>query len=139
MVIADKTEDSLYVVCEYRHNRYIPNSVILNGGGFMSIDIQHVLELIGVFAASSGFWAFLSRRFDKKDLKTRMLIGLGHDRITYLGMEYIERGSITQEEYENLYEYLYKPYSDMGGNGSAKRIMEEVQRLPIKKSKYGDD
>lgn len=54
-------------------------------------------------------------------------------------MVYIERGSITQDEFENLYEYLYKPYVEMGGNGSAKRIMEEVQRLPIRKSKYGGD
>ena len=66
-----------------------------------------------------------------------MLIGLGHDRIVYLGMKYIERGYITNDEYENLYEYLFKPYEKMGGNGSAKRIMDEVGRLPIRKSKYG--
>lgn len=66
-----------------------------------------------------------------------MLIGLGHDRIVYLGMIYIDRGYITHDEYENLYEYLYKPYEKMGGNGSAKRIMDEVSRLPIRKSKYG--
>lgn len=65
-----------------------------------------------------------------------MLIGLGHDRIINLGMSYIERGWITQDEYENLYVYLYKPYQEMGGNGSAKRVMEEVARLPIKNSRY---
>ena len=65
-----------------------------------------------------------------------MLIGLGHDRIMYLGICYIERGWITQDEYENLYKYLYKPYELMGGNGSAKRIMKEVEKLPIHKSNY---
>lgn len=65
-----------------------------------------------------------------------MLIGLAHDRIVYLGMQYIERGYITQDEYENLYEYLYKPYEKLGGNGSAKRIMTEVNKLPIHKSTY---
>lgn len=98
-----------------------------------------ILTIIGTVIASSGFWAYIMKRLEKKDVKTRMLIGLGHDRIIYLGMVYIERGSITQDEFENLYEYLYKPYVEMGGNGSAKRIMEEVQRLPIRKSKYGGD
>lgn len=62
-----------------------------------------------------------------------MLIGLAHDRIVYLGMLYIERGCITQEEYENLKVYLFEPYEKLGGNGSAKRIMQEVDKLPIHK------
>ncbi len=45
-------------------------------------------------------------------------------------------GYITQDEYENLYEYLYKPYEKLGGNGSAKRIMTEVDQLAIHKSTY---
>jgi hypothetical protein len=51
-------------------------------------------------------------------------------------MVYIEKGYITQDEYENLHDYLYKPYEQMGGNGAAKRIMNEVNKLPIRKSKY---
>ena len=86
--------------------------------------------------ASSGFWAYLTKRLERKDVRTRMLIGLGHDRIMYLGSHYIERGWITADEYENLHEYLYKPYEDMGGNGSAKRIMDEVKKLPIRKANY---
>lgn len=94
--------------------------------------LQTVLTIIGAVLASSGFWAWIQKRTDKKDVRTRMLVGLGHDRIMYLSMKYIERGYITHDEYENLYEYLYKPYEEMGGNGSAKRVMQEVNRLPIK-------
>ena len=94
-----------------------------------------VTFLCAVFA-STGFWALMQKRMDKKDNKTKMLIGLGHDRVVSLGMKYIRRGWITQDEYENLYEYLYKPYEDLGGNGSAKRIMEEVNKLPIRDSTY---
>ena len=65
-----------------------------------------------------------------------MLIDLAHDRIIYLGMSYIERGWITQDEYENLHDYLYKPYEEMGGNGSAKKVMQEINKLPIHKSTY---
>ena len=61
-----------------------------------------------------------------------MLIGLGHDRIIALGMHYIERGYITQDEYENLVDYLYLPYQKMGGNGSAERIVNEVKKLPLR-------
>ena len=51
----------------------------------------------------------------------------------HLGMVYVTRGYITQDEYENLNDYLYQPYEKMGGNGSAKRVMEEVRKLPIKR------
>ena len=98
--------------------------------------LQLVITIIGSVAASSGFWAFIQKKSESKDVKSRMLIGLAHDRIMYLGMGYIERGWITQDEYENLYEYLYKPYEEMGGNGSAKRVMMEVNKLPIHKSNY---
>lgn len=68
-----------------------------------------------------------------------MLIGYAHVRIVYLGMCYIERGWITQDEYENLNDYLYKPYEKMGGNGSAQKIMLEVNKLPIHKSTYVEE
>ena len=100
---------------------------------------QIVLTIISSVLASSGLWAYIAKRAEKKDVKTEMLIGLGHDRIMYLGMSYIDRGWITSDEYENLYEYLYKPYEKMGGNGSAKRIMNEVNKLPIHKSQYKEE
>lgn len=98
--------------------------------------LQTLLTIVTSVVASSGFWAYLQRRVDKKDAKSRMLVGLGHDRIVELGLQYIERGWITQEEYENLNDYLYKPYEELGGNGSAKKIMQEVNRLPIRISHF---
>ena len=100
---------------------------------------QILLTIFSSVLASSGLWAYITKRLEKKDVKTEMLIGLGHDRIMYMGMAYIERGYITSDEYENLYEYLYKPYEKMGGNGSAKRIMNEVNKLPIHKSQYKEE
>ena len=93
---------------------------------------QIVIAVITSTLASSGLWAFLITRMDKRDTKTDMLVGLGHDRIMFLGMKYIDRGWITHDEYENLYTYLYDPYEKLGGNGSAKKIMKEVEKLPIK-------
>ncbi|MDY2836228.1 MAG: hypothetical protein SOW46_13645 [Candidatus Aphodomonas sp.] len=93
--------------------------------------LQMTLTIVCAVIASSGFWAYLQARRERKDIKTRMLVGLAHDRILSLGMRYIERGHITRDEYENLYEYLYRPYEKMGGNGSAKRIMQIINTLPI--------
>ena len=61
-------------------------------------------------------------------------MGLAHDRILYLGMRYVERGWISKDEYENLYDYLYLPYKQMGGNGAVERVIREVNKLPIKQN-----
>lgn len=98
----------------------------------MSPTVQAILSIVCALIASGGFWTLVQKRVDKNSAHAQMLIGLGHDRIMFLGMNYIERGWITKDEYENLYTYLYVPYVKLGGNGSAKRIMEEVNNLPIR-------
>ena len=95
--------------------------------------LEALVTILVSVLASSGVWAVVMKIMDKKDVRTQMLIGLGHDRIMYLGMHYIERGWITRDEYENLVDYLYKPYEMMGGNGSAKRVVEEVKKLPLQR------
>ncbi len=92
---------------------------------------QMAITVVCAVIASSGFWTYIQKRNDNKDAKTRVLIGLAHDRIMFLGVKYIERGYITKDEYENLRDYLYKPYEMMGGNGSAKKVMQEVDKLPL--------
>lgn len=94
--------------------------------------LEAFVSITIAFIASTGFWTWNANRTDKKHLQTQLLIGLAHDRIIYLGMSFISRGWITQDEYENYVSYLYKPYEQLGGNGSAKRIMDEVNKLPIR-------
>ena len=93
--------------------------------------ITLIITIVSSVLASSGFWAFMQKRDERKGNHNKLLIGLGHDRIITLGMQYIERGWITKDEYENLHDYLYLPYKEAGGNGSAERIMNEVEKLPI--------
>ena len=95
---------------------------------------QLIVTVVCSVLASSGIWTFIQKRMDKKDAKTELLIGIAHDRIVFLGMSYVQRGYITQDEYENLYTYLYQPYLKNGGNGSAQRVMKEVDKLPIRKA-----
>lgn len=98
--------------------------------------IQLFVTIMCSVVASSGFWAFAQKWWDRNGAEREMLVGLAHDRIVYIGMQYIERGWITRDEYENLNDYLYVPYSKLGGNGSAKRVMDEVNKLPIHASTY---
>lgn len=100
----------------------------------MSDLIQMIVTVICAVLASSGFWAFVQKKSDRSSAEIELLIGLGHDRIVYLGMSYLERGWLTEDEYENLHDYLYIPYEKNGGNGSAKKVMESVEKLPIYKT-----
>ena len=95
--------------------------------------MQVLTSVLIALVSSTGLWSYIANYRNKHDAKTRLLIGLAHDRIIYLGTKYIDRGYITPDEYENLHDYLYAPYAENGGNGSAKRVMEQVKALPIKK------
>ncbi len=112
------------------------------------MDSNSIVIIVTTIFASTGFWAFLTARFSARDkksekedkqmeLQSKMLKGLAHDRICYLGEEYTKRGFITKDEYENLHDYLYMPYKELGGNGTAEKIMNEVEKLPIH-AKVGD-
>ena len=102
----------------------------------MEIIIAVIGAIAGLSASVVSMTTFLIARKDNKDKKKSaerdMLMGLAHDRIIFLGSQYISRGSITKDEYENLHDYLYKPYQELGGNGTATKIMNEVEQLKIK-------
>ena len=111
--------------------------------------MQTVLVAIITGLTNSGaftFATFLIQRKDKKkdkkdnrlDAQGEMLMGLGHDRITYLGAKYLERGYVTVDEYENLNRYLYQPYKKLGGNGTAEKIMIQVKDLPVSDNTKGE-
>lgn len=94
-----------------------------------------IAVISGIFGLSN-LVMFLVQRHDAKYGKNRpeyrMILGLGHDIIISRGESYLNRGYITRDEYENLNDYLYKPYLEMGGNGTAKKIMSEVEKLPMR-------
>ena len=104
---------------------------------------QMVITVVCAVFASSGFWAYViarrerkNKKNDKDDARNDMIMGLGHDRIIALCEKYIERGWISSEEYENLNTWLFEPYTQMGGNGTAKRLMAIVDNLPAKSVEY---
>lgn len=99
---------------------------------FIEFIYNVILPILIAMITSSGFWFVIEKRVQRNSLQAELLIGLAHDRIIYLGLSYIKRGYITHDEHENLIRYLYKPYQKLEGNGTAMRIIEEVNKLPIK-------
>ena len=51
-------------------------------------------------------------------------------RLTQLCKAYIQRGFMTNTEYEQLVEF-YKVYTGLGGNGQAKTYYERAVQLPV--------
>ena len=80
--------------------------------------------------ASNGLWSVIASRNKKKSNETKLLMGIAYSKIIQQAEAYITRGYITTDEYHELYHYLYEPYTAEGGNGTAKRMMELVARLP---------
>lgn len=91
-----------------------------------------VLTVVASLLGSSGLWAYFQSRADKDSATRKLLLGLAHDRIIYLGMSYIDKGWISKDEYDDLMKYLYEPYNHFGGNGLAEKIMNDVKELPIR-------
>lgn len=96
---------------------------------------QHTLELIVTVVVtmigSNGLWAFIQSKSIHKSALEKMILGLGHDAIFRVADHYIRRGGITLDELDDLNKYLYKPYKEMGGNGTAETAMEKCKELPI--------
>ena len=84
--------------------------------------------IIAVFA-STGLWQLLQTRYIIRKKKRTPLesgvLALLHDRIYDISQDAILKGEITFAASENLDE-LYGPYKEMGGNGSAQRVMAEI-------------
>lgn len=89
---------------------------------------------VAVFA-STGFWSFLGdwikTRYGKRTVLDRLVLGIAHDRIHFLCTQHLRKGWVTPDEYDTL-QSIVTPYLEMGGNGSGKRLYEEVKKLPIK-------
>ena len=92
---------------------------------------QIILTIVTALLASSGLWAFLGKKLERNNSEREVLVGIGHIELVFFGMQYIERGWITRDEYETM-QALYKPYVKLGGNGSGTRIMQELEKLPIR-------
>ena len=99
---------------------------------------EMIVAIVCAIFASTGFWSCVNLVIQKRQAKTdgnkaerELLLGLAHDRLYTLCTEYITRGYITSDEYDNL-QYIAKPYLRAGGNGTGKKLYDETDKLPIR-------
>ena len=92
-----------------------------------------IVTIIGAVFASQGFWAWVQTRNSNKSAKTRLIMGLAFSEICRKASIYLAQGEVTTDEYQDFVKYLYQPYKDLGGNGTAEKLMDEVKKLPITK------
>jgi ABC-type enterochelin transport system permease subunit len=97
----------------------------------MHFDI--VVTLIVAIFGSTGFWTWVQNRSKKKSAEAMLLLGIAYDKIIWQCNKFIEQGYISADDYDDLNKYLFIPYREMGGDGTAEKLMEEVKRLPTKK------
>lgn len=95
-----------------------------------------ILIVVCSVLGSGGFWAFLRSIDSQRKATSRLMMGLAYAQITTLGIQYIGRKSVTKDEYEDLRKYYYEPYKELGGNGVAERIMDEVSNLPFRPHEF---
>lgn len=95
---------------------------------------QIILTLIG----ASGFWTVIQtvvleiiKAKTNQNPERRALVGLLHQELVEECEHFIAQGHIKREEYEDLNKYIYQPYKELGGNGTAERLMKEIDKLSI--------
>lgn len=105
----------------------------------MSPWLQTLVTVFCSVLASSGFWAYMQRKDSVRTQTDKLLQGLAYDKIVTMGMSFIERGWLTQDEYEDYRRYLYDPYKALGGNGVTERVVAEVSNLPLRsRARYAE-
>ena len=98
------------------------------------MDLTKIAEftnpLITTVLSGPGIWAWAKTRTQRNDDEDKLLLQVAKNQLITQGRFYLDRGYITMDEYEE-YESVYKVYSNLGGNGLARRVFEQVDDLPM--------
>lgn len=98
------------------------------------MDLTKIAEMtsstITALLGSSGIWLWIKTKTDHNNSEDRLLLIVARSQLIEQGRQYLKRGYITMDEYEE-YEDQYKLYSDLGGNGLVRRVFKQVDELPI--------
>lgn len=92
--------------------------------------IAMIGSTIGAVFASTGFWNWLSSRGKARSSADKMLLALGHDKVYYLCKKYLKEGEISHDDYDTLH-HIYTAYKELGGNGTAEKLYQEVEHIPL--------
>lgn len=98
-----------------------------------SVWVGRLIIIVCSVLGSGGLWAYLQSRDTKRSAEIRLMMGLAYAELTRRGQEYIDRGYVTKDEFEDYQKYFFTPYKELGGNGVAERYMNGVSQLPMRR------
>lgn len=98
--------------------------------------VQSLITIAVAIISSSGVWGLFNLAIQKKSESNRLLIGIAQHLIVRESHRLLDQGYMTTDEYRNLRKGLYQPYKQLGGNGLAEKMVNEVEKLPISKRRY---
>lgn len=81
-------------------------------------------------------WLVRQTKVKKKEYKVLKegILALLHDRLYIACSFFLDQGYCTVDDRENL-ECMYKPYKDLGGNGTGEDLFNKCMELPLKQKK----
>lgn len=92
-------------------------------------------EVIIAVLGSGGLWtliqALINYKISKDSMEKQALKSLLRDAIFRRCEKALSNGEVSIGELENI-NGLYKPYKELGGNGTAKKLIEDVNDLEVK-------
>lgn len=111
---------------------------------------EAIVTIIVAVLGSTGLWTVINQHFftalQKKTLSEKqkeeikdilkpmndMVLGIGFDRLIHVCNKYIDKGWIDIDELNDINKYLYSPYRELGGNGTAEMLFRKLEALPNK-------
>lgn len=98
-----------------------------------------VEELFAVIIAIIG-WLVKQVKAKKNEYEVLRegIVALLHDRLYSACSFFIARGYCTLEDRNNL-EYLYRPYKELGGNGTGTALYKKCLELPYEAEKKKEE
>lgn len=98
------------------------------------MDLTKIAELanplVTTVLSCPGIWAWAKTRTTRNKSEDKLLLQVAKNQLVAQGHKYLARGYITMDEYEE-YDAAYQIYSDLGGNGLARRVFAQVDNLPM--------
>lgn len=99
-----------------------------------NMTLYQILSLFGIpsLIVSVVIYIINEIRFKASEQKNihEGLVAILHNMVYTQGKAYIDVGEISLEDMKD-YEYLYKAYHNLGGNGTGTEIYERVKNLKI--------
>ena len=89
--------------------------------------------LIGLGSLGTGSTSVaLLYKYTQERLKERkLLLFLLQGYLVAEAKSYLDEGQITSAAYAHLYNEVYVPYKELGGNGIVVKLMKDVEKLKV--------